>query len=57
MELVVVNGGSAIARRVIRSLVRSKNYSKIRLLDPKPYRPGVYQLQRALGSDVELEKH
>lgn len=38
MELVVVNGGSAIARGVIKSLVKSKGYSKVKLLDAKPFR-------------------
>lgn len=44
MELVVVNGGSAIARGVIRSLAKNKGYSKIKLIDAKPYRQGVYSL-------------
>jgi hypothetical protein len=57
MELVVVNGGSAIARGVIKSLVKSKGYNKVRLLDYRPYRQGVYQLQRTLGSSATLDKH
>lgn len=57
MELVVVNGGSAIARGVIRTLVKNNNYAKIKLIDAKPFRPGVYQLQKSLGSGVEMEKY
>ena len=57
MELVVVNGGSRIARGVIKNLVKSKGYSKIRLLDARPYRPGVYQLQKSIGEGVQVDKH
>lgn len=57
MELVIVNGSSSIARGVIQSLLRTKSYSKVRLLDPRPYRPSVYDLQRSLSSTVEFEKH
>ena len=57
MELVVVNGGSAIARGVIKSLVKTRGYNKIKLLDYRPYRQGVYQLQRTLGSSAVLDKH
>ena len=57
MELVVVNGASRIARGVISTLLKSKNYSKLRLLDYHPYRKGVYSLQRSLGSSVEVEKY
>ena len=56
MELVIVNGASAIARGVIKSLVKNKNYSRIRLIDPRPYRQGVYQMQRSLNN-VQVEKH
>lgn len=56
MELVVVNGGSAIARGVIKQLVKTKGYNKIKLLDYRPYRQGVYQMQRTLGSSVSLDK-
>jgi len=37
MELVVVNGSSAISRGVLSKLA-GKNYTKIRLLDFRPYR-------------------
>ncbi len=55
MELVVVNGSSAISRGVISKLA-GKNYQKIRLLDFRPYRKSVYAFQRALPSGVELHK-
>lgn len=55
MELVVVNGSNAISRGVISKLA-GKNYSKIRLLDYRPYRKSVYTMQRALPQGVTLEK-
>lgn len=55
MELVVVNGSNAIARGVISKL--AKNYQKVRLLDFRPYRKSVYQMQRALPQGVQVEKH
>jgi hypothetical protein len=56
MELVVVNGASAISRGVLSKLA-GKQYQKIRLLDFRPYRKSVYNFQRALPQGVELEKH
>lgn len=56
MELVVVNGSSAISRGVISKLA-GKNYQKIRLLDFRPYRKSVYAMQRTLPNEVQLEKH
>ena len=56
MELVVVNGASAISRGVLSRLA-GKSYSKIRLLDFRPYRQSVYNFQRALPQGVVLEKH
>ena len=57
MELVIVNGSSSIARGLIRSLTKSGAYSKVRLLDYRPYRPAVYNLQRELAPSISLEKH
>ena len=57
MELVVVNGGNNIARSVIRGLAAAGNYSKVRLLDYRPYRQSVYALQRELAQNgIELDK-
>lgn len=55
MELVVVNGSSAISRGVLSKLA-GKNYQKIRLLDFRPYRKSVYAFQRTLPNGVELQK-
>ena len=49
MELVVVNGSSNIAKSVIRGLASSGTYSKVRLLDFRPFRQSVYALQRELA--------
>jgi hypothetical protein len=57
MELVVVNGASNIAKSVIRGLTASGNYSKVRLLDFRPYRQSVYTLQRELANaGITLDK-
>ena len=56
MELVVVNGSNAIARGVVSRLIGKGGYSKVRLLDYRPYRKSVYSWQRALPAGVELEK-
>lgn len=57
MELVVLNGSNNIAKSVIRGLVKKGNYSKVRLLDFRPYRQSVYSLQRELAAQgVELDK-
>ena len=42
MELVVVNGASQIARGVTKALIKNKGYSRLRLIDYRPYRQGVY---------------
>ena len=55
MELVIVNGSNAIARGVVSRLA-GKQYSKIRLLDFRPYRQSVYNFQRQLPQGVSLEK-
>jgi uncharacterized protein YbjT (DUF2867 family) len=56
MELVVVNGASAISRGVLSKLA-GKNYQKIRLLDFRPYRKSVYAFQRAVTAQgVTIEK-
>lgn len=55
MELVVVNGSSAIARGVLSKLVKGGKYNKVKLLDFRPYRRGIVELQREL-KDVEIEK-
>lgn len=55
MEYTVVNGASAIARGVTRYL--SKGASKVKLLDYRVYRPGVYKLHKDLkDAGVEVEK-
>jgi hypothetical protein len=56
MELVVVNGSNAISRGVLSKLA-GKNYTKIRFLDIRPFRKSVYSFQRALPSNIQLEKH
>jgi hypothetical protein len=56
MELVAVNGASAISRGVLSKLA-GKNYQKIRLLDFHPYRKSVYGFQRAVTAQgVTVEK-
>ena len=42
MELAVVNGSNAIARGVVSRLLSKGSYSKVRLLDYRPYRKSVY---------------
>lgn len=44
MDLVVVNGASSIARGVLKRLAGGNKYNKIKLLDYRPYRAGVYNL-------------
>lgn len=57
MELVVVNGASNISKRVIQSLCRGGQYSKVRLLDFKPYHQHVYAFQRELSAEgILLDK-
>lgn len=56
MELVVVNGSNAIARGVLSKLA-GKQYSKIRFLDFRPFRRSVYNFQRSLPADTQIEKH
>ena len=57
MELVVVNGASNISKRVIQSLCRNGQYSKVRLLDFKPYHQHVYAFQRELNAQgIEVDK-
>jgi hypothetical protein len=56
MELVVVNGANAISRGVISKLL-GKHYTKIRLLDARPYRKSVYAFQRSLPQGTHLDKH
>ena len=57
MELVVVNGANNIAKSVIRNLVKGGEYSRVRLLDFRPYKQSVYALQRDLAKDgIELDK-
>ena len=57
MELVVVNGANNISKSVIRSLTSSGQYSKVRLLDFRPYRKSVYAFQRELSANgVVLDK-
>jgi hypothetical protein len=43
MEITVVNGANAIARSVVRKLNKA-GYSKIKLLDQRPFRGSVYHL-------------
>jgi hypothetical protein len=58
MELVVVNGASNISKSVIRGLAASGNYSSVRLLDFRPFRKSVYDMQRDLAkTGVQLEKY
>mmetsp|Transcript_20885 Transcript_20885/g.25648 ORF Transcript_20885/g.25648 Transcript_20885/m.25648 type:complete len:308 (-) Transcript_20885:184-1107(-) len=58
MELVVVNGANNIARSVIRGLTATGKYSRVRMLDFRPYKEAVYAFQRELGSqNVQLNKH
>jgi len=58
MELVVVNGANNIARSVIRGLTKQGAYSKVRLLDFRPYKDSVYAFQREMAAQgVEIEKH
>jgi len=57
MELTVINGASNISKSVIRSLTAGGKYSKVRMLDFRPYRPSVYGLQRELASSgITMEK-
>lgn len=42
MDLVIVNGASQIARGVAKRLATGNQYSKIKLLDFRPYRRSVY---------------
>ena len=42
MELVVINGANNISKNVIRNLTKGGAYSKVRLLDFRPYRQSVY---------------
>lgn len=57
MELVVINGANNISKSVIRNLTKGGAYSKVRLLDFRPYRQSVYAFQRELKGQVEFEKH
>lgn len=58
MELVVVNGASNISKSIIRGLTSKGAYSKIRLLDFRPYKTSVYAFQREMASKgIEVEKH
>lgn len=58
MELVVVNGGSNLSRTVIRGLTAGGAYSKIRLLDFRPYKTSVYAFQREMAAKgIQVEKH
>lgn len=54
MEYTIVNGASAIARGTTKFL--AKNAKKIKLLDTKVYRQGVYRLQKELEG-TKIEKH
>jgi hypothetical protein len=57
MELVVVNGASNVAKRVVHSMLRQGQYRKVRLLDFKPYHQHVYDFQREIASHgVQVEK-
>jgi len=57
MELVVLNGASNISKSVIRNLTASGNYSKVRMLDFRPYRSSVYAFQRELASNgITMDK-
>lgn len=57
MELVVVNGANNIAKSVIRGLTSTGAYSKVRMLDFRPYKQSVYALQRELATmGIELDK-
>jgi hypothetical protein len=57
MELVIVNGASNISKSVIRGLAASGNYSSVRLLDFRPFRKSVYDMQRELAkTGIQLEK-
>jgi hypothetical protein len=42
MELVVVNRSNAIARGIVSRLLGKGGFSKVRLLDYRPYRKSVY---------------
>ena len=58
MELVVVNGANNIAKGVIRNLVAGGKYSRVRMLDFRPYKSHVYAFQRELAEqNIELQKH
>lgn len=57
MELVVVNGASNISKSVIRNLTRDGVYSKVRLIDFRPFRKSTYAFQKELrAQNVELDK-
>ena len=45
MEIVVVNGANSIARGTLSKLA-NKGYTKIKMLDYRPFRNSVYQWQR-----------
>jgi len=57
MELVVVNGANNLAKSVIRGLTSSGKYNRVKLIDFRPYKDGVYAFQRELsGNGIQLDK-
>ena len=56
MELVIVNGGNAIARGVMGKLA-GKSYQKLKMLDHRPYRYSIYSFQKTLPPGVEFSKN
>ena len=55
MELVVVNGANAISKGVLSKLAASGAYSKIKLVDPRPFRRSVYPFSASLGQ-VQVDR-
>jgi hypothetical protein len=56
-ELVVINGANNVAKSVIRGLTASGKYSTVRLLDVRPYKQSVYEMQREIATNgVTLDK-
>jgi methylthioribose-1-phosphate isomerase len=57
MELVVVNGANNLAKSVIRGLTSGGKYNRVKLIDFRPYKDGVYAFQRELSSKgIQLDK-
>ena len=56
MEVTVVNGANAIARSFARRMAKL-GASKITLIDQRPYRPSVYDMQQYIKKEHKTELH